>query len=65
MADRLQTLLSTLWPPIRDILLFFAGLILSVHEVLTAGVERPIILGFLGAMMGLPLFLRADERGKK
>lgn len=61
LRDRLQSL----WPLLRDILLFFVGLAGVVHEVLTVGVERPTLLFLLAAMMGLPLFLRADGRGDK
>jgi hypothetical protein len=52
------------WPSIsRDTVLFIAGLAGLVHETLSTGVERPILIAAFLAMMGLPLFLRADERG--
>lgn len=51
------------WPRVgRDTVLFVLGAAGFVHELLTAGVERPTLLLLCGAMMGLPVFLRADER---
>jgi hypothetical protein len=47
----------------RDTVLFVAGMVGLLHETLSAGVERPILIAAFLAMMGLPLFLRADERG--
>lgn len=58
-----------LWPLIRDIALFLAGLAGVAHETLIAKVERPTLLLLFAAMLGLPAFLRADEKrehgGKK
>lgn len=48
----------------RDTVLFVVGLLGIAHETLSAGVERPVLLAAFLAMMGLPMFLRADERGK-
>lgn len=62
-AERFQCLEKKVWPFLRDVLLFFGGLAGTAHEVVTAGAERPVLLGFLAAMMGLPLFLAADRRG--
>jgi hypothetical protein len=47
----------------RDPILFFGGLAGVMHEtvVQTAG-ERPTLLLLFAAMMGLPAFLRADEK---
>lgn len=45
----------------RDLILFAVGLSGIVHETITSGAERPALLGLFGAMVGLPLFLRADE----
>lgn len=53
------------WPFARDVLLFIVGLAGVVHEIAVAGLERPTLLALLAAMMGLPLFLRADDRGGK
>jgi hypothetical protein len=50
------------WPLIRDIVLFFGGLAIVLHEVFLSATERPTILLLAAAMMGLPAFLRADER---
>lgn len=51
----------------RDSVLFVFGLLGIAHEtLLSSGVERPYLLLLFGAMCGLPLFLRADERnGRK
>lgn len=55
------------WLLIRDVVLFFAGLGGVAHETLLtgAGIERPTLLLLFAAMMGLPMFLRADESRKK
>lgn len=57
----------TQWPSIRDILLFFGGLAGAFHEtvLVTGAVERPTLLILFGAMMGLPVFLRQDEKHKQ
>lgn len=55
---------DTVWPWIRDIILFAAGLYLLFQEASREGGERPVLIGAYLAMMGLPLFLRADERNK-
>jgi len=47
----------------RDSVLFVVGILGIAHETLLSnGVERPYLLLLFGAMCGLPLFLRADER---
>lgn len=47
----------------RDALLFSTGLLLTIHElVIRTGPERPTILILLAGMMGLPAFLRGDEK---
>lgn len=50
------------WPVVRDLILFFAGLGGVAHETLIGSADRPTLLLLFGAMMGLPIFLRADER---
>jgi hypothetical protein len=45
----------------RDIVLFSAGLLGVVHQTLVGPVEPTLIVLF-AAMMGLPAFLRADEK---
>lgn len=50
------------WPTVRDVILFFAGLAGVFHETAIADVERPTLLLLFAAMMGLPAFLRQDER---
>lgn len=46
----------------RDTLLFVFGLAGAAHETLVAVAERPTLLILFAGMMGLPAFLRADER---
>lgn len=47
----------------RDAALFLTGLGLIVHEaVFRTGPERPTFLLLYAGMVGLPAFLRADER---
>lgn len=46
----------------RDTILFFGGLIGVVHETLFSEAERPSLLVLFGVMMGLPVFLRTDEK---
>lgn len=53
------------WPLIRDITLFTAGLAGVAYETLGSKVDRPTLLLLFAAMMGLPAFLRSDEREKK
>lgn len=50
------------WPLARDIALFVAGLAGVAHETLAAHAERPTLLLLFAAMLGLPAFLRADEK---
>lgn len=46
----------------RDLVLFTAGLGLTVNEaVVRNGTERPSLLVLFAAMMGLPALLRYDE----
>jgi hypothetical protein len=53
------------WPRLRDIILFFSGLIGVAYEALAQGAERPTLLLLYAAMMGLPAFLRQDEKNGK
>lgn len=47
----------------RDAVLFVAGLLLLINEaVLRNGAERPYLLVVFAGMMGLPVFLRSDEK---
>jgi hypothetical protein len=47
----------------RDATLFFTGLGLAIYEVvIRSGTERPTVLLLIAGMMGLPAFLKADER---
>lgn len=47
----------------RDVALFLTGLSLIVYEaVLREGPERPTLLVLYAGMVGLPAFLRSDEK---
>lgn len=47
---------------LRDALLFLGGLAGVLHETVVADRPRESLLVMFAAMMGLPAFLRADER---
>lgn len=47
---------------LRDLILFGGGLLGIAHETVIADVERPTLLLLFAAMVGLPAFLRQDER---
>ena len=51
-----------MWPAVRDVILFFGGLVGVAHEALASGTPDPTLLLLYAAMMGLPAFLRQDER---
>lgn len=55
----------TRWSLIRDVILFFGGLGGVVHETVLTAKADPQLLLLFAAMMGLPAFLRSDERGGK
>lgn len=46
----------------RDFVLFAAGLAGVAYETLVKEVDRPALLAVFAGMMGLPAFLRRDER---
>lgn len=46
----------------RDGVLFIGGMAGIFHEALRKGTERPSLLFLFGAMIGLPAFLRSDEK---
>jgi hypothetical protein len=48
----------------RDVVIFGIGIIGIVHEIFWSSSDRPTILILFAAMIGLPAFLRIDERGK-
>jgi hypothetical protein len=54
----------TRWPLIRDIVLFVGGMAGIANEALSYNAERPTLLLLYAAMVGLPAFLRSDERHK-
>lgn len=60
----MQRWLSERLPRItRDGVLFTAGLLGVMNEALLRdGTERPTLLVLFAAMMGLPVFLRQDEK---
>ena len=53
------------WPALRDSILFFGGLAGVVHETVIAPRADPQLLLLFAAMLGLPAFLRADQRNGK
>lgn len=54
-----------LWKLLRDVILTLGGMVGMYHEVFIQTSQRPVLLGGLLAMMGLPLALRADEHREK
>lgn len=51
------------WPFVRVVLLFFAGLAMMINEsIIRTEAERLYIVMGACVMMGLPLFLRTDEK---
>ena len=46
----------------RDLVLFVAGLAGIAWETLFEEVDRPALLALFGGMLGLPLYLRRDEK---
>lgn len=48
----------------RDTIIFAFGLAGLLHETVVKEVERPFLLGLFATMIGLPAFLRMDERKK-
>jgi hypothetical protein len=50
------------WPLIRDVALFFGGLLGVYYEAVFRTAERPTLLLVFAAMMGLPLVIRSDEK---
>lgn len=49
----------------RDTVLFMAGIAGIFHETVIAEVERPSLLLLFSTMLGLPAFLRSDEKSKE
>lgn len=50
------------FPLIRDLMLFLGGIAGVGHETLLTHAERPTLLILFAAMMGLPAFLRGDDK---
>lgn len=50
------------WQNSRDIILFFGGLAGVFNETVLTATERPTLLILFAAMMGLPAFLRQDDK---
>lgn len=46
----------------RDGILFLVGILGIIHEVFLTSLDRPDILILFLALVGLPAFLRGDER---
>ncbi len=53
-----------LTPAVRDVVLFVVGLAGIVYVTVTDGGDRPTLLILFGGMVGLPAFLRVDEKKK-
>ena len=53
---------ATEWTRLRDILLFVGGMLGVIYETVLEQVDRPTLLALFGGMLGLPVFLRRDER---
>jgi hypothetical protein len=50
------------WHNTRDVILFFGGLMGVFNETVLTSTERPTLLILFAAMMGLPAFLRSDDK---
>jgi hypothetical protein len=50
------------WQNTRDVILFFGGLAGVFNETVLTTTERPTLLILFAAMMGLPAFLRSDDK---
>lgn len=48
----------------RDSILFAVGLLGIAYETILEGGDKPTLLILFGAMVGLPAFLRTDEKAK-
>lgn len=46
----------------RNTVLFIVGLLGVAHETLIEHTDRPTLLLLFGAMIGLPVFIRQDEK---
>ncbi len=53
-----------LTPAVRDAVLFVVGLAGITYVTVTDGGDRPTLLILFGGMIGLPAFLRVDEKKK-
>jgi uncharacterized membrane protein len=52
------------WPLVRDVALFLCGVAGIAYETVFTQVDRPTLLLLFAAMVGLPAFLRTDEKHK-
>lgn len=50
------------FPAVRSVVLFVGGLAGIAHQTLIATQEKPTLLVLFAAMIGLPAFLRSDEK---
>lgn len=46
----------------RDGVIFVVGLLGIIHQTLVVHTDRPTLLLLFGAMIGLPAFLRLDDK---
>jgi len=52
------------WPVIREVMLFFGGMVGVGYEAIAKDIERPFLLAVYSVMMGIPLvipMLRKDD----
>jgi hypothetical protein len=56
--------MKTNWQNYRDVILFFGGLAGVFNETVLTSTERPTLLILFAAMMGLPAFLRSDDKNQ-
>ncbi len=49
----------------RDTILFTFGLLGIIYETLAQGGERPTLLILFAGMVGLPAFLKGDEKAQQ
>lgn len=53
------------WRLSRDTVLFATGLAGVAYETLVSKTDRPTLLLLFAGMLGLPAFLRGDERDRR
>ncbi len=54
----------SLWSALRDVALVVLGATIAIHETVIAETSDPALLALAAALLGLPLVVRAEGRGK-